>query len=59
MQMTGKEYGKRKDKNKAMKGIKETRYKRHHNVTGFAPVMKNRHLFQHTPSRHPYHTQVS
>jgi len=56
--MMVKEYGKRKDKNKAMKGIKETRYKRHHAVTSFAPVMKNRHLFQHTLTRHPYHTQV-
>jgi len=50
--------GERKDENKAMKGIKETRYKRHHAVMAFAPVVKNWHLFQHTPSRHSYHTQV-
>jgi hypothetical protein len=49
--------GKRKDENKATKRLKETRYKRHHDVTAFAPVVKKWHLFQHTPSRHPYHIQ--
>jgi hypothetical protein len=50
--------GERKDENKTTKGIKETRYKRHHAVMAFAPVVKSWHLFQHIPARHSYHTQV-
>jgi hypothetical protein len=49
--------GERKDENRAMKG-KEIRDTKGMMTQAFAPVMKNWHPFQHTPSRHPYNIQV-